>query len=59
MKKWEKPRLIVLVRSNPQESLIAACKHETVSADPSGAYGYCIDYAAAVCEQQCDTLASS
>jgi hypothetical protein len=26
MKKWEAPKLIVLVRSRPEESLVMACK---------------------------------
>lgn len=26
MKKWEAPKLIVIVRSSPEESLISACK---------------------------------
>jgi hypothetical protein len=33
-KQWQKPELIVLVRSKPEEAVLAACKYW---GDPSGA----------------------
>ena len=43
MKKWEKPQLIVLVRSKPEESLISLCKGGTdgpVTMDRACQVGY-------------------
>jgi hypothetical protein len=42
MKKWEAPKLIVLVRGNPEESLLAACKTESAAGgDPNGGFTSC------------------
>jgi hypothetical protein len=36
-KHWQKPELIVIVRSNPEENVLLGCKYEDVSSQgPSG-----------------------
>jgi len=40
MKKWEAPKLIVLVRSQPEESLILNCKGALPG--PQGVATYCM-----------------
>ena len=39
-KEWSEPKLIVLVRSKPEEAVLSACKG-TVSVDPSSESGIC------------------
>jgi hypothetical protein len=41
MKKWEAPKLIVLVRSNPEESLVLSCKGGQAVGDPNAADSAC------------------
>jgi hypothetical protein len=41
MKKWEKPQLIVLVRSRPEEAVLQVCKWD-FDGDPFNSTGSCI-----------------
>jgi len=41
MKKWEAPKLIVLVRSRPEESLIASCKGGQIVGEPNATDSSC------------------
>ena len=51
MKKWEAPKLIVLVRSRPEESLNNICKHWRVNpTGPNAAATACYSNAAACLE---------
>jgi len=40
-KKWIKPKLVVLVRSRPGESVLSSCKQSDAGSGPSGADSYC------------------
>lgn len=53
---WSKPELVVLVRSKPEEAVLAACK--TIFADPGGQnneLGMCEQS----CGANCDSLVGS
>ena len=42
MKTWETPKLIVLVRTGPTETVLEACKYHTVlQGDPNNVVGAC------------------
>jgi len=38
MKVWEKPQLVVLTRSKPEEAVLGWCKESIVGAGPAVAY---------------------
>ena len=40
-KEWHKPELIVLVRSKPEEAVLAACKWYTPFSGPGSYAGQC------------------
>jgi len=40
-KKWTTPQLIVLVRGEPEEGVLAACKTDLNMVGNNGAYGAC------------------
>lgn len=40
-KTWQAPQLIVLVRSEPEEMVLANCKSESVTLSPTYWYSYC------------------
>jgi hypothetical protein len=40
-KQWQKPQLLVLVRSNPEESLNNYCKHDSPFSGPTLFYPGC------------------
>ena len=48
MKKWEKPQLIVLVRSRPEESVLETCKTGFESG-PGAGFAGCMQTAGSVC----------
>ena len=56
MKTWEKPRLIVLVRSKPEEVVLNACKGGApVAGSPNGFNSNCNDaqpMCGAACSEQ-------
>jgi len=54
-KKWEKPELIILVRNQPEESVLQACKF-FIPSGPGGVNGWCILPASYV---ECETIVSS
>ena len=41
MKQWEPPRLMVLVRGKPEESILTACKGGAILTDPRGDFSNC------------------
>ena len=43
LKKWQKPELIILVRNQPEENVLASCKTAT-GYTPGPAGKLCIDY---------------
>jgi len=56
-KKWEKPELIILVRNQPEESVLNSCKtgwYGIQGADMT--YDMCVDFMSSV---KCNTLANS
>ena len=40
-KYWKKPKLIVLVKGNPDEMLLDVCRHPNVSTGPTDDYNRC------------------
>ena len=40
-KDWKKPELVVLVRSRPEESVLAHCKTGGIPGAPGGFHGVC------------------
>jgi hypothetical protein len=59
MKTWQKPQLIVLVRSKPEEALLGTCKAATFGASPQNEWPGC-----AVADSQwscmaCDAIGNS
>ena len=40
--KWSQPKLVVLARVNPEEAVLAGCKHKKPSANPEGANVGCL-----------------
>jgi hypothetical protein len=60
-KTWEKPQLVILVRSRPEEAILQTCKNSnTAGGDPITTAWYCLkDYATDVCVLPCsDTVGS-
>jgi hypothetical protein len=54
-KEWVAPELSVLVRSHPEEAVLASCKNATVTSGPTDAFLLCIQSGCTACS----TLASS
>jgi len=48
MKTWQKPLLIVLVRSNPEETVLTVCKTGDPSTQPQYLYPGCALYTSSV-----------
>ena len=40
-KKWEKPKLVVLVRGKPEERVLQACKSNLFATGPSTDVAFC------------------
>ena len=40
-KQWQKPQLVVLLRSKPEEAVLTACKTASLSAGPKNAQEGC------------------
>jgi len=57
-KAWEKPQLVVLVRSQPQEAILILCKGDGVAQSSGDSYGGCETYVPA-CEMPCNMLDAS
>jgi hypothetical protein len=57
-RQWEKPRLIVLVRGNPQEAILQVCKEPSVGDTPESTYEGCSLYSGGYCPL-CDPLVAS
>jgi len=58
MKTWQKPQLIVLVRSNPEETLTIACKAATFGTTPTNVWSGCAALAGGPC-MNCDLTTPS
>lgn len=41
-KKWNEPKLIVIVRGHPEEVLLLGCKDSTHAGDPSTGHAFCM-----------------
>ena len=54
MKTWEKPQLIVLVRSKPEETLLFGCKG--IPTGPATAVAACSQTLLAFCIGDCSAL---
>lgn len=54
-KRWQKPELVTLVRSRPEEAVLATCKFDFIDSGPVGSAGSCRNAACA----DCATRASS
>ena len=62
MKKvWQKPILLVLTRSKPEESVLNACKSSTTWTSPQTTVGYCtqVPNMAHIPCDGCNTVAAS
>jgi hypothetical protein len=63
MKKlWEKPKLVILVRSEPEERVLTTCKTGKSSAQPGDVYQGCdhtLDGAAMAICSDCSTWGAS
>ena len=56
-KKWEKPELVVIVRNQPEESVLQACKSGWFGIKgPEMAYDMCFDFMSSI---ECNALANS
>ena len=55
---WAKPELIILVRSNPEETVLAACKNNTIDSftNPANAESDCLGTTGCYA---CSTMAAS
>jgi hypothetical protein len=60
-REWERPRLISLVRSRPEEAVLSACKYTsgTGAAGPSAAYNRCTTGASWRCTSECSILGNT
>lgn len=55
-KEWQKPELVVLVRSKPEEAVLAACKEDTSSSGANNQNSRCQSYAGyGSCNEACNT----
>jgi hypothetical protein len=52
MKAWEKPKMIVLVRSKPEEGILTSCKTLGLETMPTTYNQSCLGQPAAVCEER-------
>jgi len=54
-KVWQKPELIVLVRSKPEEAVLAGCKYLNPKSAAPGADpdAWCCEYGAEGCASEC------
>jgi hypothetical protein len=42
LRKWLKPRLMILARSNPEEIVLVTCKGDNTKGDHTTGHNYCI-----------------
>jgi hypothetical protein len=56
---WQKPEMTVLVRSRPEEAVLAACKQPGSATGPSTAKNDCLTHVSNVCIGDCTVVASS
>ena len=48
-KKWEKPKLIILVRTRPEERVLTSCKTIDTTLGPGSSYSSCSKINLGVC----------
>ena len=58
-KMWQQPELIVLVRSRPEEAVLALCKGGDFFMDSHVQNGNCLQDLGAVCGVGCQDVAAS
>jgi len=56
---WSKPELIVLVRSGPEESVLAACKNAAGAATEKGSENDCFSPPQTTCGNPCAAIQGS
>jgi len=56
---WNRPVLTVLVRNNPEEEVLTACKLVRGSVGPGSGYDVCAVPPDPVCEGKCNNLTTS
>ena len=61
MKTWETPKLIVLVRNNPQEAVLDSCKNFYSLSGPLAAHNVCMStvVSESECLDRCNTPVNS
>jgi hypothetical protein len=59
MKIWQKPQLIVLVRSKPEEAILGACKDMFIGTDPLDTWPGCASYLSPGACGPCSSISSS
>jgi len=60
MKTWEKPELVVLTRSKPEEAVLGFCKQYRVDTGPDTTYaGFGCDSYIGACNGDCSALTFS
>jgi hypothetical protein len=57
-KSWEKPQLVVLVRSQPEESLTSGCKGDANPTGPNAFFTVCMAGSSFICAQCFDLVTS-
>ena len=56
-KQWEEPKLIILVRSRPEEAILSNCKGTELKGEPWNDVGNCYEYTGTCLA--CDNLVTS
>ena len=59
MKQWEKPKLIILTRGQPEERILQACRTRFDATGTPTVYDYQCDNPALGCLLVCEPLAES
>lgn len=54
-KTWEAPKLVILVRTRPEESILSACKTNVGATGPNNFDEYCWNTACEACQDQVDS----
>jgi len=58
-KTWQKPQLLILTRSKPEEAVLLACKYFLILTGETGSNGNCERTVADNCYEVCSDIGSS
>ena len=47
--KWEKPKLVVLVKGMPEERVLAHCKYTGIGSSPNNEFANCVNEVGVEC----------